>query len=155
MWYPGKKIIRDIINYRYLLRTIKQNKESVEFKKFNLRSDWIGRLYTVINLPPEVLYSPDAPEEIRPAYVLEESRPLNEYLTKLNLQEIIIPEIKPISGSNSWLIIYKPYLQKISWRWFLTRIGIGLVLLWSEIRFGILSFIWEKISIAFEYIFGL
>jgi hypothetical protein len=153
MWYPFKKIITDIRNYRFLLKTIKKNKDSVEFQKFNLRHDWVGRLYTVINIPPEVLYSPDSPQEIRPAYVLEESRPLNEYLTTLNLTEIVIPVIEPIEGSTSWLLVYKPYFQKISWRWFLTRSLLLLVLWWAQWRFGVISYIWDLIVKAFEYLF--
>lgn len=122
MNYPGKKIINDISNYRFILKTIKKNKETIEWNKLNLRSDWIGRIYTVINLPPEVIHSSDAPEEIRPAYILEESRPVNEYLTGLNLQEILLPEITPIENSISYLIIYKPYFRKLTLKWFIYRI---------------------------------
>src|SRR5574343_1258226 len=103
MNYPFKKVIIDINNYFYLRKTIKKNMNSIEWDKFRLRVDWLGRIYTVINLPPEVIHSPDLPEQIRPAYIIEESRPLNEYLTKLNLQEIIIPEINPIPNSITWL----------------------------------------------------
>ena len=105
MKYPFKRVIIDIGNYFFVRRTIKNNMNSIEWNKFKLRVDWIGRIYTVINLPPEVVHSPDAPEEIRPAYILEESRPLNEYLTKLNLQEILIPEIQAIPESISYLLL--------------------------------------------------
>jgi hypothetical protein len=153
MWYPFKKLLADVKNYRFLLKTIKKNKNSVEFKKYKLRHDWVGRLYTVINIPPEVLHSPDSPEEIRPAYVLEESRPLNEYLTKLNLQEIIIPEIEPIKDTNSWLIIYKPYFQKISFRWFIIRFLLLLILVWVQWKFGAMSYLWKLIVESFDWFF--
>ena len=122
MNYPFKKIIRDISNYRYILKTINKSKETVEWRKFNLRADWIGRLYTVVNLPPEVTLSPDSPEEIRPAYVLEQTKPLNEYLTKMNLHEIIIPSLEPIEETDSYLVVYSPYFQKLSLSWFVYRI---------------------------------
>ena len=93
MKYPFKRVITDIGNYFFVRRTIKNNMNSIEWNKFKLRVDWIGRIYTVVNLPPEVIYSPDTPEEIRPAYVIEESKPLNEYLTRLGLSEVILPEI--------------------------------------------------------------
>ena len=153
MWYPFKKVITDIRNYRFLLKTINKNKNSAEFKKFNLRHDWVGRLYTVINIPPEVLYSPDSPGEIRPAYVLEESRPLNEYLTSLNLQEIVIPVIEPIKDSNSWLLVYKPYFQKISLRWFIIRTVILLLLVWLEFRFSALSYLFNLVVDGFKWLF--
>jgi hypothetical protein len=153
MNYPFKKIIIDIKNYFYIKEDIKKNKGTVEWEKLKLRHDWIGRIYTVINLPPEVIYSPDAPQEIRPAYVLEESKPINEYLTKLNLQEIIIPELSPIENSISWLIVYKPYFQKLSWKWFLWRTGILTVLLWVQYKFGLLSSLFEYLIKGFEFIF--
>ena len=153
MNYPFKKIVIDINNYFFLRKTIKNNMTSVEWGKFKLRVDWIGRIYTVINLPPEVVHSPDAPEEIRPAYILEESRPLNEYLTKLNLQEILIPEIQAIPESISYLLLYRPYFQKLSWRWVFTRLSGLLVLIWLQYKFGILSWVYEIITKAYEYVF--
>ena len=42
--------------------------------KNNLRVDWIGRIYTVVNLPPEVTMSPDLPRELWPAYLIDQSK---------------------------------------------------------------------------------
>lgn len=153
MNYPFKRIITDIGNYRFLRKTIKKNKGSVEWEKYKLRVDWIGRIYTVVNLPPEVIYSPDTPEQIRPAYVLEETRPLNEYLTRLNLQEIIMPELTPIENSISYLVVYRPYFQRLSIRWFLWRLAGTLVLLWSQHKFGVLDWIFDLIKKIYEFIF--
>jgi hypothetical protein len=153
MNYPFKRIITDINNYFFLRRTIKKNQESIEWKKLNLRVDWINRIYTVVNLPPEVIYSPDSPEEIRPAYVLEESRPINQYLTSLNLQEIITPEIKPIPGSISYLIIYNPYFQRLSLRWILYRIFLILVLIWAQHKFNLFGWLKEIMLKTYEFIF--
>jgi hypothetical protein len=153
MNYPFKKAIIDISNYFFLRKTIRQNREGIEWNKYKLRVDWLNRIYTVVNLPPEVIYSPDSPEEIRPAYVLEESRPINEYLTRLNLQEILIPEIKPIPNSISYLIIYSPAFQKLSIKWLLWRIFLILVIIWSQYKFGALSWTWKIIVKAFEFIF--
>ena len=64
MNYPFKRAIIDIRNYIFLRKTIKKNIETVEWKKYNLRHDWIGRIYTVVNLTPEVVPDvPDPPEE--------------------------------------------------------------------------------------------
>lgn len=153
MNYPFKTIIIDLKNYFFLRKTIKTNMKSIEWEKYRLRVDWIGRIYTVINLPPEVIHSPDAPEEIRPAYILEESRPLNEYLTKLNLQEILIPEIKPIPESISYLLLYRPYFQKLSWKWVLIRL-LGIVtLMWSQYKFGLISWAFDLIIKLYANIF--
>ena len=152
MWYPFKKVITDIRNYFFVKRIVKKNQGTIEWEKFKLRVDWFGRIYTVINLPPEVLYSPDAPSEIRPAYVLEESRPINEYLTKLGLQEVIVPKINPIEGSVSWLIIYTPFFQKLSLWWVFSRLIFILILIWSQMRFEWMQWIWDKIIIAYEFL---
>lgn len=153
MKYPFKRVIKDIGNYFFVRRTIKKNMNSIEWNRFKLRVDWIGRIYTVINLPPEVIYSPDTPEEIRPAYVIEESRPLNEYLTKLGLQEVIIPELTPIPKSVSYLITYTPSFQRLSLRWILYRIGLILVISYIQYKFGLISWIIESAKSLFNVIF--
>lgn len=152
MWYPFKKVITDIRNYLFVRKVVKKNQGTIEWEKFKLRVDWFGRIYTVINLPPEVLYSPDAPSEIRPAYVLEESRPINEYLTKLGLQEVIVPKINPIEGSVSWLIIYTPFFQQLSLWWVFSRLIFILIFIWSQMRFEWMQWIWDKIIIAYEFL---
>lgn len=152
MWYPFKKIITDIRNYFFVRKVVKKNQGTIEWEKFKLRVDWFGRIYTVINLPPEVLYSPDAPSEIRPAYVLEESRPINEYLTKLGLQEVIVPKIDPIEGSVSWLIVYTPFFQKLSLWWVFSRLIFILIIIWSQMRFEWMQWIWDKIIIVYEFL---
>jgi hypothetical protein len=153
MNYPFKRVITDIRNYFFIKRTIKKNKGSIEWEKFKLRVDWVGRIYTVVNLPPEVIYSPDSPEEIRPAYILEESRPLNEYLTKLNLQEVIMPKISPIPDSVSYLIVYSPYFQRFSIRWIIYRLILILIMIWLQYKFGFLSWIMEGIKYLWNVIF--
>lgn len=153
MKYPFKRVITDIGNYFFVRRTIKKNIDSIEWNRFKLRVDWIGRIYTVVNLPPEVIYSPDTPEEIRPAYVIEESRPLNEYLTKLGLSEVVLPEITPIPKSVSYLITYTPSFQRLSLRWILYRIGLILVISYIQYKFGLISWIIGSAKSLFNVIF--
>ena len=153
MKYPFKRVIIDIGNYFFVRRTIKNNMNSIEWNKFKLRVDWIGRIYTVVNLPPEVIYSPDTPEEIRPAYVIEESKPLNEYLTGLGLSEVILPEITPIPKSISYLITYTPAFQRLSLRWIFYRICLILVIIYLQYKFGFLSWIGGLIKSLFDVIF--
>jgi hypothetical protein len=99
-------VINDIKNYLYLRKiTKKEMMDSPLWVKNNLRVDWIGRIYTVVNLPPEVTMSPDLPKELWPAYLIDQSKGLNEYLTSLNLHEIIIPEYKEIPDSTSYLLV--------------------------------------------------
>jgi len=153
MNYPFKRVINDIRNYFFIRKTIKKNTGSIEWEKFKLRVDWIGRIYTVVNLPPEVIYSPDSPDEIRPAYILEESRPLNVYLTSLNLQEVIMPKISPIPNSVSYLVVYSPYFQRLSIRWIIYRIILILILMWLQYKFGLVSWILGGFKYLWNVIF--
>lgn len=116
-------VIRDIKNYIFLRKiTKKEMMDSPLWVKNNLRVDWIGRIYTVINLPPEVTMSPDLPKELWPAYLIDQSKGLNEYLTSLNLHEIIIPEYKEIPGTDSYLLVYYPYFRDLTKWWVSTRL---------------------------------
>ena len=144
MRIPIFQVIRDINNYFFLRKTIKEESKGLKWNKFNLRSDWIGRIYTVVNLPPEVTLSPDAPDEIRPAYVLEETRPINEYLTSLNLHEIIIPVFRPLKGTDSYLVIYYPVFQRLSAFWVLSRISMLILIWWVEAKFSLFSMGFSK-----------
>ena len=153
MNYPFKTVINDIRNYFFIRKTIKKNLKTVDWERFRLRVDWLGRIYTVVNLPPEVIYSPDSPTEIRPAYVLEESRPLNEYLTSLNLQEIIMPSISPIPNSFSYLLVYSPYFQRLSTRWIVYRLILLLVIIWSQYKFGLVSWLFDTLKYLWNVIF--
>lgn len=116
------KVIREIRLYREYLKQMK--KESIEspiWAKRNLRLDWAGRIYTVINLPPEIIYAEDIPKETRPSFVLNEMKATNEYLKSLNLVEILIPSIVPVEGTNeeSYLVVYQYFFRHLSILWVL------------------------------------
>lgn len=125
------KIIKEIRIYLSYRSTIKEEKDSSPFwVRLKLRYDWLGRIYTVVNLPPEVTMSRDFPQDARPAYVFEELRGVNDYLTKLGLQELITPTLKPIAETNgdSYLVIYYFFFRHISWGW-IFRFLIELILI--------------------------
>jgi hypothetical protein len=126
------KIIKEIMLFREYLGVIKKESlDSPEWSKLRLRKDWFGRIYTVVNLPPEVTKSPDFPKYARPSFVFEQIRPINDYLTKLSLQELISPILNPIEGTDeeSFLVIYNFVFRQISWLWIL-RFLIEIVLIY-------------------------
>lgn len=140
-------IIRDLKNYYDLRKIIKKEAQnSPVWSKNNLRYDWIGRIYTVVNLPPEVTKSPDLPKEAWVGYALEDSKPINEYLTSLNLQEIIVPEYTQIPDTESVLIVYRPYFRELGWSWVLTRSGFWLTIFFLEHRWSLFSNVWSWID---------
>ena len=128
------KVIKEIRLFREYLKVIrKESLDSPEWSRLRLRKDWFGRIYTVINLPPEVTKSPEFPKYARPSFVFDQIRPINDYLTKLSLQELIAPLMNPIEGTDeeSFLVIYTFVFRQISWLWILRFIleivGISLV----------------------------
>jgi hypothetical protein len=86
-----------------------------------MRIDWFGRIYTVVNIPPEVLFSTDLPKEARPSFVLNEIKPINEYFKSINIEEVITLWIDPIKGTNeeSYLVVYQYIFRELSWIWIL------------------------------------
>jgi hypothetical protein len=114
------KVIKEIRLYREYRRIIrKEELDSPRWAKAKLRRDWIYRIYTVINLPPQVTMSPDFPEESKPSFVMSELKPINEYLKYLNLEELLTMGIEPIeqTQNNSWLIVYQFLFRHLTWLW--------------------------------------
>jgi hypothetical protein len=126
------KVYGDIRVYRDYLKTIdKESKNSPIWVRKGLRIDWFGRIYTVVNLPPEVIYSADLPKEARPSFVMNEIKPINDYLKAINIEEIITLGIEPIKDTNeeAYLVVYQYVFRELSWMWiFRFIIEIGLII---------------------------
>jgi len=132
--FKSFKIWKDISLYREYLRIVKnESLNSPIWSRKNLRKDWFGRIYTVINLPPEVIFSADLPKESRPSFVMNEIKPINEYMKTLNLEEILTLSYEEIKGTNSesYLVVYQYLFRELSWIWIfrfvLETIGIFLI----------------------------
>jgi hypothetical protein len=108
----------------------KESLDSPEWSKLRLRRDWFGRIYTVFNLPPEVTKSPDFPKYARPAFVFDQIKPINEYLTKLSFQELIAPLMNPVEGTDeeSFLVVYSFVFRQISILW-MVRLAVEIALI--------------------------
>lgn len=130
------KVIKEIRLYREFTRTIKKERDqSVFWKRKNLRLDNLNRIYTVINIPAQVIMSPDLPKEFRPSFVVNEIKPINEYFKSLNLEELLTMWIKPVEGTNeeSYLVVYQFLFRHLSWLWvlrFLTEIAVLIFGIW-------------------------
>ena len=136
------KIIKEIKLYRDYSRIIKnEEKNSQTWKRINLRKDNLNRVYTVINLPLQVLASVDLPRESRPSFVVQEIKPINEYLKSLNLEEIITMWVEPVKGTDeeSYLVVYQFLFRYITWLWILRFISeitlLSLVVYYSDFLF--------------------
>ena len=95
------RVLKEISLYREYTKQIRAEElNSPLWSRRNLRRDYLNRMYTVINLPPEVLMSNDLPKEARPSFVLNEIKPINDYLKSLNLEELLTVWIEPVKGTN-------------------------------------------------------
>ena len=82
-------------------KTANEYQESLN-KEHNLRVDWLGRIYGVVNLPEEVQ---GASAEIQQAYVLQQISKYGDKMLKIGLADVVYPEIQKIKGSAGYLVI--------------------------------------------------
>lgn len=129
------RVLKEISLYREYAKQIRSEElNSPLWSRKNLRRDYLNRIYTVINLPPEVLMSRDFPKESRPSFVLTEIKPINDYFKSLNLEELLTLWIDPVKGTNeeSYLVVYQFVFREISWLWifrFISEIAIILAVI--------------------------
>jgi hypothetical protein len=129
------KVIKEIILYREYSRIIKKESENAQlWSRRKLRLDFFNRIYTVINLPPEVLYATDLPKESRPSFVISETKDINDYLKALNLEELLTMWIEPVKDTDeeSYLVVYQFLFRYLSWLWlirFILEIAIVVTIL--------------------------
>lgn len=116
------KVIEEIRLYRDFVRILKKEEKNSPFwRRKNLRRDRLNRVYTVINLPAQILASTDLPKDFRPSYVMTEVKPINEYFKALNLEELLTMWIRPVEGTEEecYLVVYHFLFRYISWLWIL------------------------------------
>jgi hypothetical protein len=103
------ELFRDISTWRKVKRIAKEN--SLLLEENNLRVDWIGRIYTVINLPPEILEN----AYLEQPYVISKLREYDQVLLKLGISDVIYPEFAKIEGTDSYLLVMYPESDSLNW----------------------------------------
>ena len=76
-----------------------------ELNAENLRIDWIGRVYGVMEIKDEFA---NQPEMIQQSIVFQQLSPVNELLMKYGLSDLSYPDIRKIPGTNQFLVILYP-----------------------------------------------
>lgn len=122
-------VIKDIRNYFFIWKTIKQNRDTPKWLLYKLRYDYILRIYTVINLRPEDFGEAD--QMIRELRYREKAEPMYEYLTELNLSEVITPVVEYLPGTYSYLVKFIPKFEHLQFGWLM-----GFI-----IKYGIIGYI--------------
>ena len=96
----------------WIFRSTCRNKENLQrLNNEELRVDWLGRCYGVVNMPEEVV---TAAPQVQQAYVLQQINKWGPVTTELGLSDIIYPEIERITGTASDLVIMWPQYDAFS-----------------------------------------
>ena len=90
-------------------RLTKKSRKVLE--KSELRVDWIGRVYGVVNVPDEVL---GAAEQIQQAYVLKQLGQYGDAMKKLGVADEVYPQIQEIQGAGAYLVVFWPIVDRLN-----------------------------------------
>lgn len=98
----ARKLFKELNVWRKIRKIAKAEEEALNEKGF--RVDWVGRIYTVINLPEEVATAPISQE----GYVLMKLREHDQFLLQLGIADYVSPEFSRIDGTDSFLLVLSP-----------------------------------------------
>jgi hypothetical protein len=74
-----------------------------ELEKEGLRVDWIGRVYTVLNLKEEAMQQP---ELVQQSMIFQELKPISDILMKYGLSNESYPSIEKVSDRGFLIVLY-------------------------------------------------
>lgn len=104
------ELSKDVRIWWIFRKTANQYRDQLN-KDFQLRVDWIGRIYGVVNLPEEVQ---GASGEIQQAYVLNKISTYGNYMLQIGLADIVYPQIEKIPGTAAYLVVLWPVFDELS-----------------------------------------
>lgn len=114
-WKWPIEVYEDIRQWLLVREALKEEATKQAFKsfKYELRTDRLGRIYTVINLPEE-LWPLEHQDKVWP-WMVEQLRELDELLMERQLNDLVFPEVTPIEGSPAYLIVLSPSTESLKW----------------------------------------
>lgn len=147
------RIFKEINNYFFIKKTIRKNKDTDEWKKHNLKVGYFGIIYTVVNLPPEVY---ESEPQYYQAYVIEQLKPINEYLASLNLQEVVTLKVDDKCnkelGIFAFGVKYIPLFRDLSLGWMFRWTALILLGWWAESKFELIDKLFSGVSWLYNLI---
>ena len=105
-----REFARDVRIWWIFRRTANQYQDQLN-KDFQLRVDWLGRIYGIVNLPEEVQ---GASGEIQQAYVLNKISTYGNFMLQIGLADMVYPQIQKVPQSASYLVILWPVFDELS-----------------------------------------
>ena len=136
-------LYKEIRIWQKIRAIAKENEKALNEKGF--RVDWVGRIYTVINLPEEVVSQPYSEE----GFVLMKLREFDKFFFDMGISDYVSPEMTKITedGAYAYLLVLSADREHTT-VWALTKslFRTGLILLLVRIIYLALSHHWDKIS---------
>ena len=109
--------------WRKYRKIAKQNEDFLLEK--GMRVDWLGRIYTVVNMPEELITNQ---ETVQQGWVLQQLSPLNDALMNIGVNDYAYPEITKVPNSNSYLIVMYPEIDALNpFRIIWNLLGLGII----------------------------
>ena len=136
-----KNLYNEIKIWVKIRKIAQENKNKLLEKGF--RVDWVGRIYTVINLPEEVVSAPISQE----GYVLMQLREHDKLFLDLGIADYVSPEFNPIPNTDSFLLVLsadREYLK--TWPIIVSTVKTTIGLLILRVIYILFESYGEKIS---------
>jgi hypothetical protein len=106
-----KNLFIDIRNFLYIRGVIRKNIGTADWERFNLKVDFVNRIYTVFN--PSPADKGDSPDVLE-IKLGERMIPCHKYITDIGLSEVIAVSGEKIPNTDSYLVVYYPIFRYIS-----------------------------------------
>ena len=141
------EVIKDLKNYRKWVKTLKGEAENPnsKFNTYGLNRNYFSVLYLPLTLPQEDIALPDNIKRLR---VVETLTPIHQYLDNdLGFADYIVPEFNQFFDDENqptltYGIVYRFAFKRFSLKWVLTRSLFIGALLFTLIKWPILSTLW-------------
>ena len=118
-----KEFSIDFNIWRKYRKIARQSKE--DLAKNEMRVDYLGRIYTVINMPEEVINNQ---EVVQQGWVIQQLGPMNTVLQQIGLNDYAYPDIVKIPSSDSYLVVMYPEIDALNiWRVILNLIALTII----------------------------
>lgn len=137
---PIAEVIRDLVNYRKWVQTIKEEESNPnsKYNVYGLDHNYFYILYLAITLKEEEAVLPDNIKRLR---VVEILAPVHQYLDNdLGFADYIVPEFNQFYDEDNtptltYGIVYRFAFKKLSLKWVLSRFIFLAASIWALFKF--------------------
>jgi hypothetical protein len=127
------RIFKELRQWYTLYKITTKEKVIIDLYSHKLNVDWVGRIYTTVNVPEEYLQH----QQTIQSYVLSKLRDYDLVLTKLNLNDLVYPEIFSVKDNIlAYNVILKTNSDAISFLGILSR----SIVLYIIYKLGFISY---------------